>query len=236
MASTNPFRLSTKYQDDETDLLYYGYRYYTASTGRWISRDPIDENGGVCLYLFVGNSTVNRIDPLGEFERGDIVPIHNPRPGGPRYRFIPREPPLEVPRCEIWIVAGHASLDPKALTVKKRNKGCAFGEIYGCATGGGIIDDDKYGPVEVPNFPTPGIPGAPPKPHTDITGEDLVQLVTDAVNAAKVAASDMCKKCCCDRIWIDVAVRLSPREVSRNNKDDRVLLDLEALSTFVDCP
>ena len=35
MAKANPFRFSTKYQDDETDLLYYGYRYYNASTGRW---------------------------------------------------------------------------------------------------------------------------------------------------------------------------------------------------------
>ena len=37
MAKANPFRFSTKYQDDETDLLYYGYRYYNASTGRWNS-------------------------------------------------------------------------------------------------------------------------------------------------------------------------------------------------------
>jgi hypothetical protein len=27
MAKANPFRFSTKYQDDETDLLYYGYHY-----------------------------------------------------------------------------------------------------------------------------------------------------------------------------------------------------------------
>ena len=31
MARANPFRFSTKYQDDETDLIYYGYRYYTIS-------------------------------------------------------------------------------------------------------------------------------------------------------------------------------------------------------------
>jgi RHS repeat-associated protein len=45
MAKANPFRFSTKYQDDETDLLYYGYRYYNASTGRWLTRDPIEEHG-----------------------------------------------------------------------------------------------------------------------------------------------------------------------------------------------
>ena len=45
MAKANPFRFSTKYQDDETDLLYYGYRYYNASTGRWICRDPNQDLG-----------------------------------------------------------------------------------------------------------------------------------------------------------------------------------------------
>jgi RHS repeat-associated protein len=45
MATTCPFRFSTKYTDDETDLLYYGYRYYNPSTGRWPSRDPINELG-----------------------------------------------------------------------------------------------------------------------------------------------------------------------------------------------
>jgi len=45
MAKDNPFRFSTKYQDDETDLIYHGYRYYKPSTGDWLSRDPIDEPG-----------------------------------------------------------------------------------------------------------------------------------------------------------------------------------------------
>jgi len=43
MAKANPFRFSTKYQDDESDLLYYGYRYYTASEGRWLSRDLLSD-------------------------------------------------------------------------------------------------------------------------------------------------------------------------------------------------
>ena len=34
MAEENPFRFSTKYQDDETGLVYYGYRYYDAELGR----------------------------------------------------------------------------------------------------------------------------------------------------------------------------------------------------------
>jgi RHS repeat-associated protein len=65
MARANPFRFSTKYQDDETDLLYYGYRSYNASTGRWSSRDPIQERGGQNMYAFVGNDAVRRHDYLG---------------------------------------------------------------------------------------------------------------------------------------------------------------------------
>ena len=40
------FSWSTKYKDVETELLYYGYRYYNSDSGRWLSRDPIDEQGG----------------------------------------------------------------------------------------------------------------------------------------------------------------------------------------------
>ncbi len=50
MASGNPYRFSTKYFDAETNLYYYGYRYYSPELGRWISRDPIEEDGGFNLY------------------------------------------------------------------------------------------------------------------------------------------------------------------------------------------
>jgi RHS repeat-associated protein len=44
---------------------FYGYRYYDPVTGRWPSRDPIGENGGVNLYGFVYNSPLSWIDVLG---------------------------------------------------------------------------------------------------------------------------------------------------------------------------
>jgi len=40
LAAENPIRFSTKYTDPETGLVYYGYRYYSPSLGRWLSRDP----------------------------------------------------------------------------------------------------------------------------------------------------------------------------------------------------
>ncbi len=66
MAKLNPFRFSTKYQDDETGLLYYGCRFYNPSTGRWPSRDPMEERGGKNLYAFVNNNPITLIDALGQ--------------------------------------------------------------------------------------------------------------------------------------------------------------------------
>lgn len=64
-AEINPFRFSTKYQDELSDLYYYGFRYYNPSMGRWLNKDPIEEQGGLHLYGFVGNDPVSRTDYLG---------------------------------------------------------------------------------------------------------------------------------------------------------------------------
>ena len=66
-ADANTFRFSTKYFDVETGLYYYGYRYLDPETGRWLNRDPIEEQGGVNLYVFVGNNAIWFIDPDGRF-------------------------------------------------------------------------------------------------------------------------------------------------------------------------
>jgi RHS repeat-associated protein len=73
MGKDNPFRFSTKSQDDEADLLYYGYRYYNASTGRWLNRDPIDEAGGRNLYAFVRNNGLGSVDYLGRISTSRAV-------------------------------------------------------------------------------------------------------------------------------------------------------------------
>ncbi len=62
------FAFSTKYEDAETGLLYYGYRYYAPEMGRWISRDPIAERGGVNLYGMVSNDSINYVDYYGLHE------------------------------------------------------------------------------------------------------------------------------------------------------------------------
>jgi RHS repeat-associated protein len=44
---------------------YYGYRQLNPLTGRWVSRDPIEEAGGVNLYGFLGNDGIRFQDGLG---------------------------------------------------------------------------------------------------------------------------------------------------------------------------
>ena len=86
LAKANAVRFLTKYQDDEGAFVYYGYRYYNASTGRWLSRDPLGEESFLRQYRadkdeveqmqllretqkpsynFVLNNTVNCIDKTG---------------------------------------------------------------------------------------------------------------------------------------------------------------------------
>lgn len=66
LVADNPWQFSTKYFDEETGFSYYGFRYYDPVTGRWPSRDPIEEEGGYNFYGMVGNDPVNFWDRLGK--------------------------------------------------------------------------------------------------------------------------------------------------------------------------
>lgn len=65
LASANPFGFSTKYTDRESGLLYYGFRSYHPTLGRWLNRDPIEEEGGKNSYAFISNDSCNNLDNLG---------------------------------------------------------------------------------------------------------------------------------------------------------------------------
>ena len=73
-SAANPLRFSTKYQDGESGFSCYGFRYYNSSTGRWLSRDPIEEKGGLNLYCMLENDPINATDVLGLWIKinGDI--------------------------------------------------------------------------------------------------------------------------------------------------------------------
>jgi RHS repeat-associated protein len=60
-----PFKFSTKIYDEKVGLSYYGYRFYSPALGRWLTRDPLGEAGGINLYGFVRENPINLLDPLG---------------------------------------------------------------------------------------------------------------------------------------------------------------------------
>jgi RHS repeat-associated protein len=96
-AANNPFQFSTKYKDRETGLVYYGHRYYDPSLGRFINRDPSEEAGGLNLYGFVGNNSINHWDLLGllDLETPDMNDFVNPGA-----KDAARESDLEIARGE----------------------------------------------------------------------------------------------------------------------------------------
>ncbi len=77
-AATNAWRFSTKPFDPASGLGYWGERYYSATLGRWMSRDPITEEGGPNVQIFVSNSPVLAWDGLGLF--GCTRPNPSPPP------------------------------------------------------------------------------------------------------------------------------------------------------------
>jgi RHS repeat-associated protein len=65
LADANLFRFSSKELHPNSGLIYFGRRFYEPNLQRWVNRDPISEQGGINLFLYVGNNPISLIDPLG---------------------------------------------------------------------------------------------------------------------------------------------------------------------------
>ncbi|UDQ98443.1 RHS repeat-associated core domain-containing protein [Lentisphaerota bacterium WC36G] len=63
------YRFSTKYFDNNTNLIVYRYRNYNPQTGKWQTRDPLGEltkEGNFnLLYGFIQNNPISKLDKLG---------------------------------------------------------------------------------------------------------------------------------------------------------------------------
>ena len=72
---SNPWRFSSEYAEDGTATVYYNYRHYEPETGRWMSRDPIEEKHS-CPYGFCMNCTQFKIDVFGLSVTGYVDPAY----------------------------------------------------------------------------------------------------------------------------------------------------------------
>ncbi len=154
------YRFSTKPRDSETGLYYYAYRYYDPLTGRWPSRDPIAEQGGVNLYGFVGNTPTSSIDPDGRLEIGTSF----------------RAAAAAVSAAVSQAGAGIASVGGSALVGVGSGVGLVLAALTGTANAPGIEPAPYYPlepypePVTEPNpstSPSPSsVPAGPPRRGT----------------------------------------------------------------------
>ena len=74
------YLFSSEVFDTRTGLMYYNFRYYSLTLGRWLSRDPIEEEGGYNLYGIVNNNIINKYDMYGLKEwKWNMPPNYNPQ-------------------------------------------------------------------------------------------------------------------------------------------------------------
>jgi RHS repeat-associated protein len=69
----SPWLFSSKRTDKETDLIYFGRRYYNPALGRWITQDPQGFEDGPNLYAYVHNNPLTEIDLYGLWSIGQCL-------------------------------------------------------------------------------------------------------------------------------------------------------------------
>ena len=71
-----PFKFQGQSLDTETGLHYNRFRYYDSDVGMFVSRDPIQLEGGTNTFAYAPNPT-QWVDPTG-LKKGDNAPRHGP--------------------------------------------------------------------------------------------------------------------------------------------------------------
>jgi RHS repeat-associated protein len=194
----------------------YGFREYDPVTGRWTSRDPIGQRGGVNLYGFVYNSPTKYIDSDGQIpiaipivvvvggcgiltgcaSDDDTLPTGFWRDGGGNGEY-------HSSKCMIPIYIGHNHVVPQG-DVHDDEEECSYTGVVSC---GNLGTDDSGEQTTNPASST--IPGAPVITEGQkLNGVDVERYVQNTVSAAIEAAKEICKrkKCCCE--WVTIVLHV----------------------------
>lgn len=123
VAAVNPITFSSEISDAVLGLTYYNYRPLDTLDGRWLTKDPIGDSGGINLYCFVNNNVVCKTDQWGTRT-------------------------TTIPKCNVVIYLGHNYLVPQGNI---KNEPCSAGKVISC--GGGRSYDPATPDVEIPGAP-----------------------------------------------------------------------------------
>ncbi|UDQ98366.1 RHS repeat-associated core domain-containing protein [Lentisphaerota bacterium WC36G] len=206
----NVFKFSSEYAEKETGLVYYNYRYYNPTTGKWLSRDPIQEKGGYNLYHFVYNRPINYYD---------------------RHGLKAASGESSEEKCTVVVMWGHGFNFPEKLNeFNKNDKGCAVASGLGCDRNGlnnsnGIGNDfpntdghsigmyDPSRPFASGDVDSDEANGGRNKIYKDIddpklkSAKGFTRLIYDAWGSALRKASEMAEDCKCECDFIKVEFR-----------------------------
>lgn len=72
-AKAKRYRYTGMERDEETGMAYHSARYYLPWLGRWCSTDPIGIGGGLNLYKYALNNTINFDDTSGMEPESDVT-------------------------------------------------------------------------------------------------------------------------------------------------------------------
>ena len=168
----------------DVNLYDYRNRMYSPQWGRWLSRDPISEKGGINIYCYVGDNPINSEDPLGlscdwflSVGHGHVLGTGAPRPNTNNSYFAQHGNANTA-----YAGCGSNSLNKKGL-------GCHF--------------PPNNTPAQPdPNFPNQGNDFMWTDDAGAIVQADLAVLIPQAVNA--------CHTSCCRQITITIICQTSP--------------------------
>lgn len=218
MAATIHCCSSTKCYDAETDLVYYGLRYCNPSTGRWLSRDPVNEPG-----LRVVTRRPRRPFYWGEEMNPYAFVGNNPQGGidvGGLYR-------ASVGKCEVVVLYGHGSADrPHTFTFAKL---CSAGHFVGCESA--ATNDRIPSQNQIPGAPSTDGELYSGRGNRDDPETSFDVFMERSWEAAKKRAKAFCadKTCCCKAVkvktelagsWLDPDNWPFPRSRSETVKCD----------------
>ena len=197
------FQWSSEFYDSELDLVYYNYRHYSPALGRFLSRDPIAEQGGLNLYSFVGNKSSFHWDILG-FNRN--LPCCGGKTYNPKIKCcIEGKLVSRLGEATIVIKLGH-NYEARADFPDDKNPMPPKEQwVYVCCTSQTVNS-------EFISIPRPGVPdhtGARPDCFIYPKGDDETYTSVESayqteLQNAKIEAPSTCNKFCVKNVKIKV--------------------------------